>query len=415
VDQAPELPEHFFRHQFGRLVASLTRRFGRQHLELCEDAAQEALMRAVVHWSKQGMADDKGAWLYRVASHIVLDGLRAHKRWGGPSEPVEAADDVTEGEAAYFQNEVADDLLRLLFVCADPVIPRDSRLVLALRTLCGFSTEEIARRLFQTEAAIYKRLQRAHATLRETPVVVDTPDARELAERLPDVLHTLYLLFNEGYSSAEADSLIRRELCEEAVRLTTLLAAHPVGASPATDALLALMYLHGARFEARTDGSGGLLILEEQDRTRWDRELINLGLGYLRRSTGSEGFSRYHIEAAIAVEHCLAPSFARTRWDEIALLYEQLDRIAPSPLNTLNRSIAIAEHQGAEAGLCLLEALTPPAWLFTYYLWDATLGELYRRVGNADRARHHLGRALQAAPTNAERALLERRLSALTA
>lgn len=312
----------------------------------------------------------------------------------------------------YLTDEVRDDQLRLLFVCADPAIPRDSQLVLALKTLCGFSTVEIALRLFQSEEAIHKRLQRARASLRAIGVELETPSLGELSNRLPAVLQMLYLLFNEGYSSADTHSPIRRELCEEAVRLALLLAVHPVGATPDLDALLSLMYLHAARFEARIDGTGGLLLLEEQDRSRWDRELIHVGLFYLERAARGAHFSRYHAEAAIAAEHCLAPSYRTTRWEQIVRLYETLDRLNPSPLNTLNRAIALTEWQGPEAGLTLLETLKPPGWLLGYYLWDATLGELHRRRGQTDRAIGHLKRALETAPTEAERTLLRRRLRA---
>jgi RNA polymerase sigma factor (sigma-70 family) len=411
---APELPEHYFRHEFGRLVSMLSRRFGVRALELCEDAAQTALLRAVQGWPQSGIPEDKGGWLYQVARNQVLDALRREKR----SERILRSRETDDAESQdqqdpTLQHEVADDLLRLLFVCADASIPRESQLVLALKTLCGFSTEEIALRLFQSEEAIHKRLQRARATLRERAVEFDTPRVEELVDRLPAVLHILYLLFNEGYSSAQPDTLIRRELCEEAVRLTLLLVEHPVGAMPASNALLSLMYLHAARFEARVDGAGGLLLLEEQDRSRWDRELIDLGLFYLERAAQGEDFSRYHVEAAIAVEHCLSPSYRETRWNDIAKLYEALERVAPSPLNTLNRAIALAEGQGPAAGLALLNALKPPGWLVGYYLWDATLGELHRRSGDAERAIAHLSRALDAAPTHAEKALLRRRLQAV--
>jgi predicted RNA polymerase sigma factor len=196
------------------------------------------------------------------------------------------------------------------------------------------------------------------------------------------------------------------------VRLAILLVEHPVGAAAETDALLSLMYLHAARFEARVDCAGGLLPMEEQDRSLWDRELLHLGLFYMRRAARGEQYSRYHAEAAIAAEHCLAPSYEKTRWEEITRLYAALERIAPSPLNTLNRAIALAEWQGPGAGLSVLEALKPPGWLLDYYLWDATLGELYRRRGDTDRAIFHLTRALDRAPTEAEKALLRRRLRA---
>jgi RNA polymerase sigma-70 factor (ECF subfamily) len=406
-----ELPDHYFRHEFGRLVSVLSRRYGSQRIELCEDAAQAALLRAVQLWSASSQPDDRSAWLYRVANNHLLDALRRDRR----NEPYPAELEPTAESAAdevYLESEVKDDVLRLLFVCADPALPAESQLVLALKTLCGFSTPEIASRLFQSEEAVHKRLQRARAKLREQPPELDTPRLEQLADRLPSVLHALYLLFNEGYSSGQPDQPIRRELCEEAIRLGLLLITHPVGDAPDADALLALMYLHAARFDARLDVAGGLLTLEEQDRSRWDQELIQLGIHYLQRAARGEHFSRYHAEASIAAEHCLAPSYAQTRWAEITRSYELLERIAPSPLNTLNRAIALAEWQGASAGLALLAAIERPSWLRGYYLWDATLGELHRRNGDLPQASTHLRRALELAPTHAERALLERRLKA---
>ena len=406
------LPAHYFRHEFGRLVSVLSRRYGSHRIELCEDAAQAALLRAVQLWSVSSPPDDRGAWLYRVASNQLLDALRRERRNEPYPAELEPAAEVSPADEVYLDSEVKDDVLRLLFVCADPALPAESQLVLALKTLCGFSTQEIALRLFQSEEAVHKRLQRARAKLREQPPALDTPRLEQLADRLPSVLHTLYLLFNEGYSSGQPDQPIRRELCEEAIRLARLVITHPVGSAPEADALLALMYLHAARFDARLDVAGGLLTLEEQDRSRWDQQLIQLGVHSLQRAARGEHFSRYHAEAAIAAEHCLAASYAQTRWDEITRAYELLDRIAPSPLNTLNRAIALAEWRGPGAGLALLAGIERPSWLLGYYLWDATLGELHRRNGDRARATSHLSRALELAPTHAERALLERRLKA---
>jgi len=395
---APDLPDHWFRHELGRLVSILSRRFGVHRLALCEDAAQSALLQATQSWPSK-LPDDPGAWLYRVAHNHVLDELRREKR----DERY-----LAEVHVEYAQQEVQDDVLRLLFVCADPAIPPESQLVLALKTLCGFSTEEIALRLFQSGDAVHKRLQRARARLEEHAEISSIDPGR-----VHSVLHMLYLLFNEGYSSAQPDRVIRRELCDEALRLALMLRNDPAGALPETDALVALMSFHAARFDARVDGMGGLLLLEEQDRSRWDPELIRRGLEHLMRSARGETLSRYHAEAGIAAEHCLAPSYAETNWGEIVRLYEVLERIAPSPLNILNRAIALAEWQGPDAGLAALEGFEAPSWLLGYYLWDATLGELHRRRGDRDRALLHIRRALVAAPTNPEKALLERRVRAL--
>lgn len=395
----PELPEHWFRRELGRLVSILSRRFGVHRMELCEDAAQTALLQAAQAWSSK-LPDNPGAWLYRVAHNYVLDELRREKR---------DQRYLAEVHADYAQQEVNDDVLRLLFVCADPAIPPESQLVLALKTLCGFSTGEIALRLFQSEDAVHKRLQRARARLREHAEVQSID-----RERVHGVLHMLYLLFNEGYSSAQPDRLIRRELCDEALRLALMLREDPAGALPETDALIALMCFHAARFDARVDGWGGLLLLEEQDRSLWDRELIRRGLDHLVRSARGETVSRYHAEAGIAAEHCLAPSYAQTNWAEIVRLYDVLERVAPSPLNVLNHAIALAEWKGPDAGLAALDAFEAPSFILDYYLWDAALGELHRRCGNRDRALAHTERALLAAPTNPEKSLLERRMKKIS-
>jgi RNA polymerase sigma-70 factor (ECF subfamily) len=296
-------------------------------------------------------------------------------------------------------------------VLIGPSCPTESRLVLALKTLCGFSTAEIAVRLFTSEANVHKRLARARDRLRETRPDLDTPPLDSLRSRLSDVHAVLYLFFNEGYLSTHPEQAIRRELCDEAVRLTTLLAEHPVGAVPETYALL-VMHLHVARLGSRVDATGGLLLLEEQDRSTWDRERIQVGTEWLCRSAAGDVFSRFHAEAAIASEHCRAASFADTRWREIADLYAMLERVAPSPAHTLNRAVAVAEWQGPEAGLAVLDGLVPPAWLAGSYLWDAVLSDLHRRAGHAEIARLHGERALASAPTDAVRDLLRRRLAA---
>jgi len=413
LTDAPGLVEHFFRREYGRLVAVLTRKVGVRHIDLVEDAVQGALLAALTAWTAQGLPEDPAAWLYRVAYNNLIGDLR---RTAGRLRILERAVDAVAGSGddpapSYFAGEVADDMLRMLFVCCDDAIPRESRLVLALKTLCGFSAAEIALRLFTTEANVHKRLARARDRLRETPPDVQTPPLETLRSRLPSVRAVLYLLFNEGYLSAHAEQAIRRELCDEAVRLATLLAEHSVGAVPETFALLALMHLHAARLGARLDGMGGLLLLEEQDRSLWDRERMRLGAEWLERAAGGETFSRFHAEAGIAAEHCFAPSFGQTRWREIADLYAMLERIDPSPLHTMNRAVAVAEWQGPEAGLALLQAIVPPAWLAGSYLWDAVLGDLHRRAGNCGIAQGHKERALAAAPTEAVRSLLRRRLA----
>ena len=412
---APKLVEHFFRHEYGRLVAVLSRRVGVQHIEAIEDAVQSALMKALDGWPRVGLPDEPSAWLTRVAHNELIGELRgrADRRrllerhgdelLGAPEE---------DPECLVAAGAMEDDLLRMLFVCCDDDIPVESQLVLALKTLCGFGTGEIALRLFTSEANVYKRLARARTRLQQDPPRLEGLSREQYSARLPAVHKILYLLFTEGYLSYHSEMAIRRELCSEAIRLAERLANHPVGSVPETFALLALMHLHAARMTARQDGSGGLLLLEEQDRGLWDPSEIRIGLGWLARSARGDTFSRYHAEAGIAAEHCLAPSFRETRWERVVECYALLERIAPSALHRLNRAVALAEWRGAAAGLALLQGFEPPRWLAGSYLWSAVLADLHRRTGDRHSASAYRDAALGSAPTPAVKELLQRRLPA---
>jgi RNA polymerase sigma factor (sigma-70 family) len=401
----------FFRHEYARLVAMLVRRVGARHLEAVEDAVQSALLVAVQAWPRSALPDNPTAWLHRVAQRHLASELRRTIRHGElAAEHAGPAESATDAPEVALSGDVRDDLLRMLFVCCDDALPIESQVVLSLKTLCGLGVGEIAARLFVTEANVYKRLERARVRLREAPVPTGELTPTQLASRLGAVHAVLYTLFTEGYLSSHAEGAIRRELCEDATRLTTLLAEHPVGATPETCALLALMHLHLARMPARQDGSGGLLLLEEQDRSRWDQGEIHRGLSWLARAAQGDVFSRYHAEAGIAAEHCLAPSFAETRWERIVECYTLLERLAPSALHTLNRALAVAEHRGPEHGLALLAGLEPPSWLQGSYLWSAVQSDLHRRAGHAEVARRYRDAALGSAPSEVIREALARRL-----
>ena len=408
----PSLDEHFFRREYGKLVSTLSRRLGMHHLELIEDAAQSALVAALESWTRGGVPDNPSGWLFRAAFNHALGELRTSARRARLAEKhFEAEQRDDDDPAELLATEVRDDLLRMLFACCDDAIPVEAQLVIALKVLCGFDVREIAERLFVTEANVYKRLGRARSRLRALSFPPDDLSAEQLSGRLPAVHAILYLLFTEGHLSSHEQEAIRRGLCDEAKRLTELLADHPAFATPETFALLALMYLHSARMAARQDASGGLLLLEEQDRSLWDTEQIATGLAWLARSAQGEHFSRYPAEAGIAAEHCLAPSFSETRWDRIVGSYEILDRLAPSPLHTLNRAIATAEWRGPRAGLEVIDGLAPPSWLEGSYLWAAVLADLHHRCGHEERAAIHREAALAAAPSEAVRALLRRRFA----
>jgi RNA polymerase sigma-70 factor (ECF subfamily) len=408
------LGDHFFRHEHGRLVAMLARRVGVHRLAAVEDAVQLALLAAVESWPKGTVPDNPSAWLYRVAYNHLTGGLRQRARHAELAEEhgrgaLAPSDDAP---AVFLAGEVGDDLLRMLFHCCDDALPVESQLVLALKTLCGFDVREIAERLFMTEANVYKRMGRARSRLRELEFEPDDLTTEELASRLPALRAVLYLLFTEGYLSSHAEGAIRRDLCNEARRLTGVLAERPVSATPETFALLALMHLHSARMPARQDGSGGLLLLEEQDRSLWDHDDIRVGLSWLARSAEGDAFSRYHAEAGVAAEHCLAASFAETRWERIVACYSLLEQLAPSALHTLNRALAMAEWRGPVHGLAVIEGLDPPSWLVGSYLWSAVLADLHRRCGHAELARQYREAAIESAPSEAVRAALARRLRA---
>lgn len=412
----PKLVEHFFRHEYAKLVAMLVRRVGVLYIEAVEDAVQNALMSALNAWTTNGLPDNPSAWVFRVAYNELMGQLRQQtSRQHILEQNTQDYIDSTHNDPEVFlASEVPDDLLRMLFVCCDEAIPIESQLVLALKTLCGFDIREIALRLFTSEANVYKRLGRARNRLKEAPTVLVELTDKQYQSRLSAVNKILYLLFTEGYLSSHAKMAIRQELCNEAIRLANILAQHPVGQTPTTCALLALMHLHMARMNARQDGSGGLLLLEEQDRSLWDAKAIETGLTWLARSAQGDDFTRYHAEAGIAAEHCLAPAFEQTRWNKVVDCYLLLERIAPSAIHRLNRAVAVAEWQGPTAGLAVLKGFEPPSWLAGSYLWAAVLADLHLRCNNTDSAKHYRDIALDCAPTPAIKQLLLRRLNRLT-
>ncbi|MDC0936738.1 sigma factor [Pirellulales bacterium] len=409
----PRLVDHFFRHEFGRLVALLSRRVGVEYIEDIEDAVQSALMRALETWTISGLPDNQSAWLFRVAHNNLMGVLRQQTRRHRILEK-NAQTEVAapeNGPELFLAGEVQDDLLRMLFVCCDDVIPVESQLIFALKTLCGFDVREIAVRLFSTEANVYKRMSRACSRLRENPPLLDELTVEQCSSRLGAVNKILYLLFTEGYLSSHAEMAIRTELCDEAIRLAAVLVEHPVGKNPETFALFALMHLHMARMTARQDNSGGLLLLEEQDRKLWDQQRIQVGLEWLANAAKGDAFTRYHAEAGIAAEHCLASSFEETRWDRVIECYSLLEQTAPSAIHKLNRAVALAEWQGPAAGLAVLEGFEPPTWLAGSFMWAAVLADLHRRCGDTETSERYRDAAFNSAPTVAVRELLQRRLN----
>jgi RNA polymerase sigma-70 factor (ECF subfamily) len=407
------LVEHFFRHEAGRLVSVLTRIFGWRHFDLVEDVVQATLMDALEAWRVRGVPDNPSGWVHRAARNKVLDALRRDRagqralgEWAGRRPAHEGGIDEF-----FIDSEIEDSQLRMMFACCHPHLAREDQLALTLKALCGFGNAEIARALLVGEEAIKKRLQRATRDLVDRHITLDPPPAGELARRLDGVHQVLYLLFNEGYNSSDGETAIRADLCEEAARLCHLLCGHARFRTPATDALMALMLFHAARLEARLNRRGPALLLEEQDRGRWDRGLIRQAQVFLARSAEGDVVSAYHLEAAIAGHHCTAKSIAETDWPAILRLYDALLTLQRSPVYLLNRAVVVAQIDGPRAGIrALNEAGLDPA-LRHYHLFDATLGEFYRRAGDLARARRHFEAAREKTTSPFDRELIDRRLS----
>jgi RNA polymerase sigma-70 factor (ECF subfamily) len=408
-----QLVEHFFRHETGRLHGTLVRLLGVGNLSLAEDVAQEALLRALRTWSMGGVPPNPSAWIMRVAINLARDALR-HRRMSEGKETAivthfaQVNSSVPEPGAT--ATEVRDDALRLLFVCCHPDIAQDAQVVLALKVLCGFSTGEIARAFLSTEAAIEKQITRTKQRIQDAGIPFELPEGERLAPRLDGVLGALYLLFNEGYKASSGERLLREELCQEAVRLTALLAEHPAGDTPRTHALLALMLLTAARFPSRTDEHGDLLRLDDQDRGKWTQPLIGRGLVHLARAAQGSEVTEYHLQAGIAACHCTAPDAAATDWARILRHYDHLQSLTPSPIVALNRAVAVAHVHGPQAGLEALASLPQRERLERHYLLHAVTGELHWRLRNHRAAAENFRQALQLAHVGPEQLYLTRML-----
>ena len=408
-----QLVEHLFRHESAKMIATLTRIFGIEHLSLAEDVVQEALSRALETWPYRGIPEKPSAWIMRASRNLALDVIRRQKSFRAKEAEIAQLmeRDGSAGETATFsEHEIADDRLRMMFVCCHPVIPSEAQVALALKTLCGFSVAEISHAFLTTEAAIAKRLTRAKQRIEEARVPFEIPTGDELARRLDSVLQSLYLLFNEGYKASSGEKLVRGELCEEAIRLTELLAQHPAGNHPKTHALLALMLFNAARLAAREDDRGNLLRLEEQDRTRWDQAMIARAMSHLRESAAGGVVSEYHLQAGIAACHATAKDYQSTDWARILSLYDRLMEFDDSPVVALNRAVAVANVHGAKTGLEAVRAIRDGKKLDSYYLFHAVIGELEMRLNNRETAAQEFRKAFELAETKSERAFLLKRL-----
>jgi RNA polymerase sigma factor (sigma-70 family) len=413
--QIEQKAEHLFRYEWGKLVAVLTKLFGPQNLQLAEDVVQDTLLKAFNNWKINGLPQNPSAWLFTVARNKAVDVLRQQKR----------KDEFSKGIAPLLQSEytlvptiqdiintnsIEDDQLRMMFVCCHPSLSTEAQVALILKTLCGFSVTEIARAFVIGYDTIEKRVYRAKQNFRENNVQFELPSAAELNNRLDNVLIAVYLLFNEGYNSTQHNNLIRTDLMQEAVCLCELICRSSTVNHSGAHALMALIYFTASRNESRLDAEGNILLLQQQDRSKWNSALIQNGIHHLEVSAAGETISKYHLEAGIAYEHAKAAGYAATNWQNILQCYNLLCKLYPSPVVELNRAIVISELYGPSDGIKAIESITQLTSLKKYYLLPATLGELYLQLKQYDKARYYFLEAIALTHAASEKKLLQQKI-----
>jgi len=385
-------------------------------LDLAEESMHEAFAAALESWPQVGVPDKPRPWLISTARFKAIDGMRRRARFDNAQRDLVAHMESRVGDApgeeqAIGDEEIEDDRLRLIFTCCHPALPPEGQVALTLREVCGLTTEEIARAFLVTPAALAQRIVRAKAKIRETPIPYEVPTPQELPERLDAVLQVIYLVFNEGYSAAAGAEVTRAELTGEAIRLGRLLT--DLQPEPEVIGLLALMLIQESRRAARTSPTGEMILLENQDRSLWNREQIEEGVALVEKSLKSRRFGAYTLQAAIAAVHAQAESVAVTDWRQIVALYNQLVRIQPSPVVHLNRAVAIAMRDGPEIGLTHIDAVLEDGELANYYLAHSARADMCRRLGRTAEARTSYEKALALTQQEPERQFLQERIRQL--
>lgn len=401
--------ESVYRSDWGRIVATLISLLG--DFELAEEYAQEAFAAALAQWPSAGVPENPRAWIVSAARHKAIDRLRRQSLFKEKLQPQLAHETPSSVEQPELEeDEIPDERLRLIFTCCHPALALESQVALTLRTLCGIETDEIARAFVVPTATMAQRLVRAKRKIRDAGIPYVVPAASQMAERLDAVLAVIYLVFNEGYAATRGQRLIRADLCLEAIRLGRIV-RNLMSPRPPAEAtgLLALMLLHDARREAREDEAGEIVLLEEQDRSRWNHAQIAEALPLVEEALRGHA-GPYGLQAAIAAEHCKAPRAEDTDWQHIVAFYDQLQRIDSSPIVALNRAVAVAMAQGPNAALAIMDRLAAEGNLEKYHLLHAARADMLRRIGSREQAAHSYARAIELVQNDRERTYLERRL-----
>src|SRR5713226_3772427 len=415
-EQLSRTIETLYRSDSGRVLATLVRLLG--DLDLAEEAMHEAFAAALESWPQTGIPDNPRPWLISTARFKAIDTLRRRARFDASQDELVRYLEAqwSSAERSSEEDFLEDDRLRLIFTCCHPSLAPEARVALTLREVCGLTTEEIAKAFLITPRTLAQRIVRAKAKIRETPILYEVPTPQELPERLDAVLQVIYLVFNEGYSAAAGAEVTRAELTGEAIRLGRLLTElqpEPEVPKPEIMGLLALMLLHESRHAARTSPTGELILLENQDRSLWNREQIAEGVALVEKALNSRRFGAYTLQAAIAAVHAEAESAAATDWRQIVALYDRLLRIHPSPVVQLNRAVAIAMRDGPEAGLTHIDAVLEHGELANYYLAHSARADMYRRLGRTAEARSSYEKALALTQQEPERQFLQERIRQL--
>ncbi|MBL0235417.1 MAG: sigma-70 family RNA polymerase sigma factor [Saprospiraceae bacterium] len=414
------LTDHLFRHESGKMVAVLTKIFGTENLETVEDVIQQTFMDAIQVWKLKGIPENPSAWLFRVAKNKAIDIIRKNKH--------SLQYDFNDSERALLKSEytlmstmdhlwkdemISDDMLRMMFACCHQDISQENQITLILKTLCGFSTAEIAKAFLTSEDTISKRLFRTKTFFRNQKIKLEIPSSHELKNRTDAVLNSIYLLFNEGYNSTHSDELIRKNLIEEAKLLCKLLCDNPHTQQPETFALMALICFHSARSDSRLTTEGEIILLPDQDRKQWNWNLIAEGNDFMNKAAFGNTISTYHLEAAIAYEHCTTPTFEQTNWQQILNYYEMLCNISNSPIIEMNRAVAVMQVYGAHEALQFLQNMADHKKLESYYLYHSLLGEINTRLHHTMEAKQHFEKAIGLTQSDVEKKMLKVKMGAL--